>query len=108
MYQAMFCLIDLDGREVAALKKIKLLAEELSDRLQLPEDALLGAAKLSVTAGRRVLIENHRGILSYSAAYIAVSTGQGPIGLYGKELRLLAMNRNELLIGGRIQTIEWG
>ena len=108
MYQAMFCFIHLDGREVAALKKIKLLAEELSDRLQLPEDALLGAAKLSVTAGRRVLIENHRGILSYSAAYIAVNTAQGPIGLHGRELRLLAMNRSELLISGSVQTIEWG
>ncbi len=108
MYQAMFCLIELYGQGVAALKKVSMLAAELSERLQLPEEALLGAAKLSVTAGRRALIENHRGILSYSAACIAVATAGGQISLYGRELRLLAMNRSELLIGGSIQSVEWG
>ena len=90
------------------MKKRKLLALDLSEKLQLPEEALLGAAKLTVTAGRRVLIENHRGILEYSTEYIAVSTGKGRIGLNGSELRLLAMSGRELLVGGRIQSVEWG
>ncbi len=90
------------------MKKIRALASDLSEKLQLPQEALLGAAKLSVTAGRRVLIENHRGILSYGPAFIAVSTGDAQISLNGKELKLLAMNREELLIGGEIQSIVWG
>ena len=89
------------------LKKRIKLAVNLSEKLQLPEDALLGAAKLTVTAGRRVLIENHRGILEYGEAYIAVRTRGGQIGIAGKELRLLAMTGQELLIGGSVDRLEW-
>ncbi len=88
------------------MKKRKLLALDLSEKLQLPEEALLSAAKLTVTAGRRALIENHRGILEYGPNYIAVSTGEGRIGLNGSELRLLAMSGRDLLIGGHSQSVE--
>ena len=37
MYQAMFRLIQLYGQEVAALKKWKLTAQDLSEKLQLPD-----------------------------------------------------------------------
>lgn len=99
--------IDLYGQEVAALKKIGLLASDLAERLDLPEDALLGAAKLTVTAGRRALIENHRGILEYGTERILVSTGRGKISLQGSELKLTAMNKTELLISGRLKVVEW-
>lgn len=107
MYQTMFSLIDLYGQEVAELKKMETLASDLAEKLELPEDALLGAAKLTVTAGRRALIENHRGILEYGGERIVVSTGRGKIILSGRELRLVAMNKNELLVSGRLQGMEW-
>ena len=104
----MTALIGLYGWEVAALKKGTKLASDLSEKLQMPEEALLGAAKLTVTAGRRVLIENHRGILEYGTETITVRAGSGQIGIIGNGLRLLAMSGKELLIGGNVQSIEWG
>ncbi len=107
MYQIMFRGINLNGQEVAALKKMDTLAADLAEKLQLPEEALLGAAKLTVTAGRRALIENHRGILEYGTEHMVVSTGRGKISINGDNLSLLAMNKNELLISGRLQSVEW-
>ena len=52
------------------------LLPSLAERLELPEEALDGAAKLTVTAGRRALIENPRGILVYSRERIAVAFGR--------------------------------
>lgn len=89
------------------LKRIGTMTEELADRLDLPEDVLLGAAKLSVTAGRRVLVENHRGILEYGTEQIVVNIGRGKIRLQGSDLRLVAMSKQELLISGRINSVEW-
>ena len=99
--------IDLYGQEVAGLKKRDGLARELAERMELPTEALLGAAKLSVTGGRQALIENHRGILAYGPEQIVVSTGRGKICLNGSELRLRAMNKNELLVLGKLQSVEW-
>ncbi len=84
------------------------LLPSLADRLELPEEALDGAAKLTVTAGRRALIENHRGILEYSRERIAVAFGRERLSLIGEGLRIVAMNRKELLISGELKEVLWG
>ena len=90
------------------MKKLRELPYELADKLELPEDVLLGSAKLTVTGGRSAVIENHRGVLEYTAERIVVAVPRGKVGLDGTGLRLKAMNKNELLVGGRIRNIEWG
>ena len=90
-----------------ALKKRKGLCENIADRLELPEEALLGAAKLTLTANRRALIENHCGIEEYGPEEIRVRLKRGGIVLRGSELRLEAMNKGELLICGKLQSVEW-
>ena len=70
-------------------------------------DALLGAAKGTVTAGKRLLVENHRGVLSYGDAQIIVRLPRGKLSVSGSALSLLVMTSEQLLIGGRIQTLEW-
>lgn len=92
---------------MAGLKKIRELAEDLADSLELPQEAFAAAAKLSVTAGRRALIENHRGIIEYSRERIAVSVEKGRIIVGGHGLVLSAMNKSELLIDGKISMVEW-
>ena len=94
-------------KEVAALKRLRELGEDLADRLELPEEALLGAAKLTLTANRRALIENHCGIEEYGLEEIRVRLKRGGIVLRGSDLRLEAMNREELLICGKLQSVEW-
>ena len=90
------------------MKKLRELPYELADKLELPEDVLLGSAKLTVTGGRSAVIENHRGVLEYTAERIGVAVPRGKGCLDGTGLRLKAMNKNELLVGGRIRNIEWG
>jgi len=99
--------INIYGIEVLPVKKIKELPVELADRLALPEDALLGSAKLTVTGGRRVLVENHRGVLDYGSERVVISAGRSKLHINGTDLRLSAMNKQELLISGRIQSVEW-
>lgn len=89
------------------MKRIKELPLELADRLELPEEALLGCAKLTVTGGRKVLVENHKGVVDYGKERIVISVGRGKLNINGSELNLSAMNKQELLISGRIQSVEW-
>ena len=107
MYQVMSRGIDIYGIEVLPVKSIKELPQELTERLELPEEALLGSAKLTVTGGRRAGVENHRGVLEYGEERIVVSVGRGRLSISGAGLSIEAMNRRELLVKGRIQTVEW-
>ena len=81
---------------------------DLAERLELPGELLPGAGRLTLSGGRRALVEGQRGILEYTAERIVVSFGREKLSLMGDGLRLSAMNAGELLIHGRIRSVEWG
>ena len=45
--------------------------------------------------------------MDYGRERIVVSLGRGKLNISGAELVIAAMNRRELLISGRIQSVEW-
>lgn len=89
------------------MKSIAQRAEELAQSLDLPEDVLFGAEKVAVTAGKRLEIENHKGLLSYGDSYILVRLEKGKLAVSGSALELLSITAERIFIGGRIQTVEW-
>lgn len=54
----------------------------------------------------RVLIEHHRGILSYGTGEILAGASFGRVRIIGSELRLCCMSREQLFISGSIQEIS--
>ena len=82
------------------------IAGELAERLQLPGEAL---GELSVrTAGRAALVENHRGLLSFTEGCIIVAGTRGRrLTVRGTGLFVEAMTKKEMLICGALQAIEW-
>ena len=89
------------------MKKIKGLCGDLAERLALPGEALGGELCLSAVGNRRLLIENHRGVLAYTEEEIRVGSERGQLVLRGGGLHLSAMDRSELLVAGRLQSIAW-
>ncbi len=68
---------------------------------------LLHKVPLVELAGRnRVLIENHMGVLAYSLEEIYVKVTYGKIVITGKNLHLLQLNGEQLVISGSIDTIQ--
>lgn len=61
---------------------------------------------LELYGNERVLIEEHRGILSYGDEEIVVGTSFGTAVIQGLELRLCCMSRSQLVIRGRIACVR--
>ncbi len=80
---------------------------DLAERLELPAEILPGTGCLTISGGRRALVEGHRGILEYTGQRITVSFGRQKLSLSGDGLQLRAMSAGELLVIGRIRTAEW-
>ena len=99
--------IILYGTGGCVLNKVRKLAERFCTELELPEDVLLREAKVSLTGGKRMLIENHRGLMSYSDTLIEVLTGGGKLSVLGSGFIIRAMREKDLLIFGNIQSVEW-
>lgn len=82
-------------------------AELLADRLDLPADALMGSTRLSLCGRRRLMIENHHGIISYGENLTEVSCGGVKLAVRGDGLRIGAMDKKDMLICGRIISLEF-
>lgn len=54
----------------------------------------------------RVLIENHQGVLAYSTDEIQIKVSYGCVIVKGTKLQLLEMSKMQLVICGRIDSIQ--
>lgn len=81
-------------------------AELLSEKLDIPSDISVGAAKLSIYGKKRVLIENHKGILHYSENEIILNAKGMTVKILGDGITISAMDKKDMLITGRILSVE--
>ena len=73
------------------------------ERLSGPEEINLKPRTLAEVYGRdRLLVEQHRGIVSYGTECIRIAATFGELVVEGTQLRLCCMSRSQLGIRGRI------
>jgi len=89
------------------VKKHIAMLDDLIEKIDLPEEFLLSRIKLTVFGTSRALVENHRGILEYSADRIVIASVKEKLYIQGTGLIIDAMSGREILVGGRIQAVEW-
>ena len=53
----------------------------------------------------RLLVEQHRGIVSYSPERIRIAATFGIVGVEGEQLRLCCMSRQQLVIRGGLRAV---
>jgi sporulation protein YqfC len=81
--------------------------DNLVRAMELPEDVLLGEAVLALTGSRRLVIQNHRGIVSFDEAHVVVRAKKQQIVVDGKALLVVYFARDMLTIEGRIDSIAF-
>lgn len=79
---------------------------EAMERLDLPGGIAAGVPVMELTGNRRFVVEQHRGILSYSTELVEVNTGPLVVRISGTGLQLVAMTETDLRIDGRISAVE--
>ena len=84
------------------VKNIRELSQSLRDR-----DSLSGVQTLVEAVGtKRVLVEHHKGIVSYGDQEIRVASTYGVVCVQGEGLRLCCMNREQVFLSGQIKSIS--
>ena len=66
-----------------------------------------GVPLLEVCNSRRILIENHQGVVAYESNEIIVKVRSGNISILGDRLQLNKMSKYQLVITGIITTIHF-
>ena len=82
-------------------------AERAAEIFDLPAESVAGVPKLTITGCRYAVVENHRGITTYSRELIEVDGGRVHLRIRGEALELTAMDRSVLIIRGQIYAAEF-
>ncbi|MBQ6402436.1 MAG: YabP/YqfC family sporulation protein [Oscillospiraceae bacterium] len=78
-----------------------------AERLEIPTFGLHGLPRLTLTGNRQLLVEQHRGLTRYSSDVIELALQKGRIRIEGNNLRLVAMDKEAVLIAGEIKGLEY-
>ena len=87
--------------------KVRDTVADLAESLELPEEALSDALRVTIIGRRRAVVEHHRGLLGYDEQCVEVSAAAGRARILGADLTLHAMDRDTLIVTGRIAAVEY-
>lgn len=82
-------------------------AKKLDEILEIPVELSTDNPKITIVGFERVLIENYRGILEYQEYFVRLNTYIGIININGFNLQLEEMTTDDLLVTGKIDSIDF-
>lgn len=81
--------------------------QRMANALEFPADIIHDWPRITMLGNRQVLIENHRGLVEYSASLVRVSLAEGEVWLEGRELTLGSLQPEQLLIEGWVEAVRY-
>ena len=82
-------------------------ARRIEEILEIPVELSTNTPKITITGFERMLIENYRGILEYQDYFVRINTHIGILNINGFNLNLEEMTSDDLLITGKIESIDF-
>ncbi|HEX3015324.1 MAG TPA: sporulation protein YqfC [Desulfobacteria bacterium] len=86
----------------------KKIRASIGKALDLPQDILLDVPKITVIGDQQVWIENHTGVVEYTAEKVRVNTGLGILAVTGSDFVLVKLSPNEIKVEGKLTGITFG
>lgn len=74
---------------------------------ELPRDVILDLPKATLLGDVQMVVENHKGLLEYTPARLRIRTSQGEVCVVGAHLRIGSLFREELVVEGRIDSVQF-
>ncbi len=88
-------------------KKNKRFSNRINNLLEIPQEVSTNLPKITVVGFKQMLVENYKAILEYQDFYIRLSTEIGILNINGFELNLKEMTTDDLLITGKIDSVDF-
>jgi sporulation protein YqfC len=85
----------------------KKLNEWTSQVIDLPPDVTLDLPRLTLIGNRRIVIENHRGLIHFSGERLKLAINNGVLEMLGNELIIRTISTDEISIEGRIDELKY-
>ena len=88
-------------------RKKNSMKSRINKVLEVPDEVALKVPKLTILKFEEVLIENYKGILEYQDFFVRIQTYIGIININGFELSLEEMTTDDVIVKGKIESIDF-
>lgn len=86
--------------------KTRALAQSILNAADFPGEILTGVPVVELKGGSEAVILNHRGVVAYDGNSLRIATAIGPVLVTGEALRIFRMNRERIVIQGKLRRVE--
>jgi sporulation protein YqfC len=80
----------------------------VAELLDLPEDVLLQVPRLELVGRLQLRLTNHRGLVRFDSQEVVVRVPEGEVHIAGEGLVIGWIDKEELLITGRLAAVRLG
>lgn len=80
---------------------------KINEFLEMPEEITTNKPKITMLGFEELVIENYKNILEYEEIFIKINTHIGAININGFNLKLIQMNKEDIMITGKIDSIDF-
>lgn len=82
------------------------LAQSILNAADFPGEILTGIPTVEIKGSAETVVIGHRGIVAYREELVRVATAIGPVCIRGRGLTIFRMNRERLVLHGRVLQVE--
>lgn len=82
-------------------------SRKIDEILEIPVELATNRPKVTISGFEKILIENYKGILEYQEYFVRLDTYIGIININGFNLKLEEMTTDDLLVTGKIDSIDF-
>lgn len=79
--------------------------EIIAQNTDLPSEIILDVPKITVIGYKEIIIENHKGILSFEKDLVRIRSKLGPIKIEGSGFEILYIGSSTINVRGKFKTI---
>lgn len=80
---------------------------KINNMFELPQEIVTDKPKITIVGFEELLIENYKAILEYEDFYIKINTYIGAININGFNLRLKEMTGDDIMVLGKIDSLDF-
>lgn len=87
-------------------KKQPLMRRMMADVLEIPQDLALDLPRITLVGNLNLNVENHKGIISYSANEVRLRVSDGYLIATGRGFALRSISRTDVFLEGEIMALR--
>ena len=88
------------------MNRTQKILQNVSQKLVLPTEIVAGLPFITLKGFSEISVDKHKGILAYDETCVVIGLNIGKIRITGKELTIILMNAEHIILGGVITQVE--